>query len=140
MTVMVLSQHRDSSSKTVRPRALCVVPDVLGTLLRRGLRFVQGRHTRNWVSKPDPIFPWTNGICPTPVRRRLTLTQAVWGKLIPTSLVLVMGIKHEAWMYSQSTSRFICNLSTKKRGWLVQYLRLFNKFRAAGTNKRVDQR
>ena len=30
---------------------------------------------------------------PTPVRRRLSLTQAARGKLIPTGLVLVLGIK-----------------------------------------------
>ena len=30
---------------------------------------------------------------PTPVCRRLSINQAVQGKLIPTSLVLVMGVK-----------------------------------------------
>ena len=33
---------------------------------------------------------------PTAIRRRLSLTQAVWGKLIPTGLVSVLGIKHKA--------------------------------------------
>ena len=32
------------------------------TLLRSGLRFVQGRRTRNWVKERDPICTWTNGI------------------------------------------------------------------------------
>ena len=31
--------------------------------------------------------------CPTPVRRRLSLTQVVQGKLIPTGLALVLGVK-----------------------------------------------
>ena len=39
-----------------------VVPDVWGTLLERGLQFVQRRHTRNSVKERDPICAWTNGI------------------------------------------------------------------------------
>ena len=35
------------------------------------------------------------GNCPTPVHRQLGLTQAAWGKLIPTGLALVLGTK--AW-------------------------------------------
>ena len=41
---------------------LHVVPDVQGTLLEHGLRFVQRRHIRNSVKKRDPISAWTNGI------------------------------------------------------------------------------
>ena len=41
---------------------LHVVPDVWGTLLERGLRFVQRRRTRNLVKERDPIYAWTNGI------------------------------------------------------------------------------
>ena len=41
---------------------LHVVPDVWGTLLERGLRFVQRRRTRNSAKKRDPICAWTNGI------------------------------------------------------------------------------
>ena len=39
-----------------------VVPDLWGTLLKRGLRFVQRRHTRNSVKMRDPICAWTNEI------------------------------------------------------------------------------
>ena len=62
LAVMLLSQYRVSSSKTVRLRVLHVVPDVRDTLLERSLRFVQRRHTRNLVKEPDPICAWTNGI------------------------------------------------------------------------------
>ena len=61
MLAVVLSQHRVSSSKTVRPRAPCG-PDVQATLLVHGLRFVQRHHTRNSVKERDPICAWTNGI------------------------------------------------------------------------------
>ena len=41
---------------------LHVVPDVCGTRLERGLRFVQRRRTRDSVKERDPICAWTNGI------------------------------------------------------------------------------
>ena len=39
-----------------------MVPDVLGTLLERGLRFIQWRRTRSLVKKRDPICAWTSKI------------------------------------------------------------------------------
>ena len=92
LAVMLLSQHRVSSSKTVRPRAPC------------GARCI-GHAIRTWsaVCSAAPHSQFGEGarphLCmdewnsPTPVRRRLSLTQAVWGKLIPTGLALVLGIK-----------------------------------------------
>ena len=41
---------------------LHVVLIVWGTLIRRGLRFVQWRRNRNSVKKRDPICEWTNEI------------------------------------------------------------------------------
>ena len=61
LAVMLLSQHRVSSSKTVRPRSPCGAR-CIGHLLVHGLRFVQRRHTRNSVKERDPICAWTNGI------------------------------------------------------------------------------
>ena len=79
---------------------------------------------------------------PTPVRRRLILTQAVRGKLNPTGLVLVM--RKKPWnidvyqrytlcmslmqTYSHSTPCSICDSFTEKRGCLVpQILRSWHK-------------
>ena len=39
------------------------------------------------------IYKWN---CPTPVCRRLSLTQAAWGKPIPTGLALVPGTKAQS--------------------------------------------
>ena len=50
LAVIVLSQHRVLSSRTVRPRAPSF-PDVWGTLLEIGLRFVLGHHTCNAVKE-----------------------------------------------------------------------------------------
>ena len=41
---------------------LHVVLDIWGTLLRRGLRFVQWRRTRNSVKERDSTCAWINGV------------------------------------------------------------------------------
>ena len=88
LAVVLLSQHRVSSSKTVRPRAPC------------GARCI-GHAVSTWsaVYSEAPHSQFGEGarfhLCmdewnrPTPVRRRLSLTQAARGKLIPTSLALL---------------------------------------------------
>ena len=85
-------QHRVLSSKTVRPRAPC------------GARCI-GHAIRAWsaVCSTAPHLQFGEGARPhlcidewnrsTPVRRRLSITQAHRGKLIPTDLALVLGIK-----------------------------------------------
>ena len=92
LAVMLLSQHRVSSSKTVRPRAPC------------GARCI-GHIVSTWsaVCSEAPHSQFGEGarphLCmdewnrPTPVRRRLSLTQAARGKPIPTGLTLVPGTK-----------------------------------------------
>ena len=81
--MVLLSQHRVSSSKTVRPRAPC------------GARCI-GHAIRTWSAvcseAPHSQFgeKWNR---PTPVRRRLSLTQATRGKPIPTGLAPVPGTK-----------------------------------------------
>ena len=92
LTVMSLSQHRVSSSKTVRPRAPC------------GARCI-GHAVSTWsaVCSEVPHSQFGEGarphLCmdewnrPTPVRRRLSLTQAARGKPIPTGLAPVSGTK-----------------------------------------------
>ena len=111
--VMSLSQHRVSSSKTVRPRAPC------------GARCI-GHAVSTWsaVCSEAPHSQFGEGarphLCmdewnrPTPVRRRLSLTQSR-GKHIPTGLAPVSGTKarsleafsdgrcfHAAWAVSKS--------------------------------------
>ena len=90
LAVMLLSQHRVSSSKTVRPRAPC------------GARCM-GHIVSTWsaVCSEAPHSQFGEGarphLCmdewnrPTPVRRRLSLTQAARGNPIPTGLTLVPG-------------------------------------------------
>ena len=111
LAVVLLSQHRVSSSKTVRPRAPCGAR-CIGHAVRHGLRFAQRRRTRNSVKERDPICAWTNGIA----RRRLSLIQAARGKPIPTGLTPVRGRKAGSLKHFYSTPRSICDLSIQKRG------------------------
>ena len=92
LAMVLLSQHRVSSSKTVRPRAPC------------GARCI-GHAVCTWfaVCSEAPHLQFGEGarphLCmdewnrPTPVRRRLSLTQAARGKPIPTGLAPVWGTK-----------------------------------------------
>ena len=54
LAAMVLSQHRFRRRKPF-DLVLRVVPDIRGTPLGRGIRFVQRRHTHNSVKERDPI-------------------------------------------------------------------------------------
>ena len=92
LAVMLLSQHRVSSSKTVRPRAPC------------GARYIEHAvSTWSAVCSEAPHSQFGEGarphLCmdewnrPTPVRRRLSLTQAARRKPIPTGLAPVSGTK-----------------------------------------------
>ena len=55
LAAMALSQHRVSSSRTIRSRHACHAQCKLwNTLLRRGLPFVQWRRIRNSVKRRDP--------------------------------------------------------------------------------------
>ena len=117
LAVMVLSLHRVSSSKTVRSCAPC------------GARCM-GHAIRTWsaVCSEAPHSQFGEGarpyLCmdewnrPTPVGRRLSLTQAARGKLIPTGLALVLGIK--TWSLEAYEPRSIYGLSTQKRGCQVR--------------------
>ena len=114
LAVMLLSQHRVSSSKTVKPRAPC------------GARCI-GHAVRTWsaVCSEAPHSQFGEGarphLCmdewnrPTPVRRRLSLTQAARGKPIPTGLAPVPRTKARSLEAPHSTPFSICDLSIQKR-------------------------
>ena len=92
LAVVLLSQHQVSSSKTVRPRSPC------------GARCI-GHAVSTWsaVCSEEPHSQFGEGarphLCmdewnrPTPVSRRLSLTQAARGKPIPTCQAPVSDTK-----------------------------------------------
>ena len=123
MAVVLLSQHQVSSSNIVRPRALC------------GARCI-GHAVSTWsaVCSEAPHSQFGEGArphlcmdkwnCPTPVRKRLSLTKAVRGKPTPTGLALVPAQKHEALkhFYNISFPLVICLFRSAdvKSGKVVQ--------------------
>ena len=117
MLAVMLSQQQVSSSKIVRPRAPC------------GARCM-GHAIKTWsaVYSAAPHLQFGEGarshLCmdiwnrPAPVPGRLSLTQAVRGKLIPTDLALVLGIKTRSLEIFSRYSAFHL-WSTQKRGCQV---------------------
>ena len=115
LAVMLLSQHWVSSSKTVRPRAPCGARcmghavSTWSAVCSRAPRSQFGEGARPHLCMDE----WNR---PTPVSRRLSLTQAAWGKPIPTGLAPVPGTKAWSLKHFHSTPFSICDLSIQKRG------------------------
>ena len=92
LAVMSLSQHRVSSSKTVRPRAPCGARCIGHAVSTWFAVCSEAPHSQfGEGARPNSCMDEWN--CPTPVRRRLNLTQAARGKPIPTGLAPVQGTK-----------------------------------------------
>ena len=92
LAVMSLSQHRVSSSKTVRPRAPCGARCIGHAVSTWSAVCSRVSHSQ-FGEGPRPHLCMDKWNCPTPVSRRLSLTQAAWGKPIPTGLAPVLGTK-----------------------------------------------
>ena len=111
LAVVLLSQHRVSLSKTVRPRAPCGAR-CIGHAVRtwsavcsEALHSQLGEEARPYLC----MYEWNR---PTPVRRRLSLTQASRGISPSQQAWHRFGAqKHGAWKHFHSTLRSICNLS-----------------------------
>ena len=115
LAVVLLSQHRVSSSKTVRPRAPCGTRCIVGHAVRIW-SVVRSEASHSQFSEgARPHLCMDEWNCPTPVGRRLSLTQVARGKPIPTGLALVSGTKARSLVAPFS----ICNLSIQKRGCQV---------------------
>ena len=136
LAVVLLSQHQVLSFKIIRPRAPC------------GARCI-GHAVSTWyaVCSEAPHSQFGEGVrphlcmdewnCPTPVRRQLSLTQAVWGKPIPTGLALVSGTKARSLeAFSQYSVFHLCFFHSEAQ--MPSLARLSKRFRTAGTNGHLD--
>ena len=92
LAVMSLSQHRVSSSKIVRPRAPCGARCIGHTVSTWSAVCSQAPHSQ-FGEGARPHLYMDKGNRPTPVCRRLSLTQAARGKPIPTGLAPLSGTK-----------------------------------------------
>ena len=112
LEVMSLSQHRVSSSKTIRPRASCGARCIGHAVSTSSAVCSETPHSQ-FGEGARPHLCMDEWNCPTPVRRRLSLTQATRGKPIPTFQ------KYGAWKHFHSTPFSICDLSIQRRGCQV---------------------
>ena len=90
LAVVLLSQHRVSSSKTVRPRVSCYAR-CIGHAIKTWCAVcstVPHSQLGERASSHLCLDKWN---CPTPVLKRLSLTQAAREKPIPTGLAPVPG-------------------------------------------------
>ena len=85
LAVMVLSQHRVLSFKTVRPCTPCGVR-CMGHAIRTSSNNFSMAPLSQFGEAARPYLRMDDWNPPTPVCKRLRLTQAVRGKLIPTGL------------------------------------------------------
>ena len=95
LAVLLLRQYRVSSSKTVRPRAPCVV-QCIEKAVRTGSAVCSEALHSQFGEGVRPHLCMDKWNRPTPVRRRLSLTQASRGKPIPTGLPPVRGTKAQS--------------------------------------------
>ena len=95
LAVVLLSQHRVLSSKTIRPRAPCGVRCIEHAVSIWSVVCSEAPHSK-FGEGARPHLCMDKWNCPTPVRRRLSLTQAAWDKPIPTGLVPVRGTKAQS--------------------------------------------
>ena len=92
LAVIVLSQHRVSSSKTVSPRIPLGARCVGHTRITCSAVCSTAPHSQFGVGA-RPHLCMDDLKQPTPVRRRLSLTQAVLDKPIPIGRVLVLRMR-----------------------------------------------
>ena len=136
LAVMSLSQHRVSSSKTIRPRAPCGGQCIGHAVSTWSAVCSEAPHSQfGEGARPHLCMDEWNR--PTPVRRRLSSTQAARGKPIPTGLAPVSGTK--AWSLETFSQYSVFQLwFVHSEARMPSLARLSKKFRATGTNGGLD--
>ena len=115
LAVVLLSQHQVSSSKTVRPCASCDARCIGHTISTWSAVCSEAPHSQFGKGARHHLCmdKWNR---PTPVCRRLSLTQAAQGKPTKQAWHRSGEQKHEAWKHFHNTPSSICDLSIQKCG------------------------
>ena len=121
LVVILLSQHWVLSSKTVRPRAPCGAR-CMGHAIRTWSAVCSKAPHLQFGKEAWPHLCMDKWNRPTPVRRRLSLTQAARAQ------------KHDAFSQYSAFHLWFFHLES----WMPSLVRLSKRFRAAGTNKCLD--
>ena len=119
LAVMLLSQHRVSSSKTVRPRAPCGARCIGHAVITRSAVCSEAPHSQ-FGEEARPHLCMDEWNRPTPVRRRLSLTQAARVSPSQQAWHRSRAQKHGSWKHFHNTPFSICDLSVQKRGCQVR--------------------
>ena len=136
LPVMLLSQHRVSSSKIVRPCAPCGAR-FMGHAIRTWSAVFSAAPHSQFGEEARPHLCMDEWNRPTLVHKRLSLIQAVPGKLIPIGLALVLGTKTMTLEVFSQYSAFHLWFVHSKAG-MPSPARLCKRFHAASTNRRLD--
>ena len=118
LVVVLLSQHRVSSSKNVRPRAPYSARCIGHAVSTWSAVCSEAPHSQ-FGEGARPHFCMHKWNRQTPIRRRLSLTQATRGKPIPIGLAPVSDTKARSLEAFHSTPFSICDLSIQRRGCQV---------------------
>ena len=118
LAVMSLSQRRVSSSKTVRPRAPYRARCIEYAVSTWSAVCSEAPHSQFGEGARPHLYmdEWN---CPTPVRRRLSLTKLLGVSPSQQAWNWSQAQKHETWKHFYSTPFFICDLSIQRRGCQV---------------------
>ena len=136
LAVILLSQHQVLSSKTVRPRASCGARCIGNAIKTWSAVCLEAPHLQ-FGSGARPHLGMEKWNRPTSVFRRLSLIQAVRGKLNPTGLALLLGIKIRSLdVFSQYSAFYLWFFHSEAR--MPSPASLSKRFLAAGTNRRLD--
>ena len=136
LAMVFLSQHRVSSSKTVRPCAPCGAQCIGHAVSTWSAVCSKAPHSQ-FGDMASPHLCMNEWNRPTPVRRRLSLIQAARGKPIPTGLAPVPGTKARSLKAFLQYSVFHL-LFVYSEARMPSLARLSKRFHEAGTNGRLD--
>ena len=136
MLAAMLLSLRVLSFKTLRLRAPCGAR-CMGYAIKSWSAFCS-KAMHSYFGEGAKIYLYMDECnCPISVRRRLSLTQAVGGKLILIGLVLVLGIKTRSLKVFSGYSTFhlwFAHLEAR----MPSRARLSKRFCSAGINERLD--
>ena len=96
LAMMLLSHHPVFSSKTVRAHIPCGARCMRHAIKMWSVVFSEALHLKFGEEVCEPHLCMDKWNHPTPVLRRLGLTQAAWDNPIPTGLVLILGTKPQS--------------------------------------------
>ena len=134
LAVVLLNHHQVSSFKTVRPWAPCGAQCIGHAVRTWSAVCSEAPHSQlGEVVRPHLCMDKWNR--PTPVCRQLSLTQAAWGKPIPTGLAPVLGTKLQS-LEAFSQYSILHLWFVHSEAWMLSLARLSKRFHSPGTNER----